>query len=126
MIGEVDHDALDRADRMSRRYQQTPVVMMKAKDIAAKAAELVSGGRADTHGDLMDNFSNIARVWNGILAAAGKEPTGGQSLDALDVANLMEGLKIARRYSGAHNSDDYVDGCGYAACAGEIAARMKE
>jgi hypothetical protein len=99
---------------------------MKAKEIATKAAELVGGGRADTHGDLFWNHQNIAHVWNGILTAAGKEPTGGQRLDALDVANLMEGLKIARRYTGALNLDDYVDGAGYAACAGEIAARMKE
>ncbi len=41
-------------------------------------------------------------------------------LDAHDVANLMEGMKIARRYSGSFNVDDYIDGAGYAAVAGEI------
>jgi hypothetical protein len=100
-------------------YQPTP----KAKDIATKAADLVGGGRADTHGDLLINHENIAHVWNGILRAAGKNAA---PLDALDVANMMEGLKIARRYTGTLNLDDYVDGAGYAACAGEIAARMKE
>jgi hypothetical protein len=34
---------------------------------------------------------------------------------------MLEALKIARRYSGAHNIDDYIDGAGYAGCAGEIA-----
>jgi hypothetical protein len=42
------------------------------------------------------------------------------------VANLMEGLKIARRYTGKFNADDYIDGCGYSACAGEIAARLAD
>ena len=32
----------------------------------------------------------------------------------------MEGLKIARRYSGGFNADDYLDGAGYAACAYEV------
>ena len=30
-------------------------------------------------------------------------------------------LKIARTQAGSHNIDDYVDACGYAAIAGEIA-----
>ena len=97
--------------------------VMKASDIATRAAELVSSERAHTHGDKLANHQKIAAVWNGILTASGK---AGQPLDAHDVANLMEGLKIARRYTGAFNIDDYLDGCGYAACAGEIAARLAD
>ena len=91
---------------------------MKAVEIATRAAELVGGDRASAHGDMLENHRKIASVWNGILAAAGKAPAA--PLNAHDVANLMEGLKIARRYSGAYNIDDYVDGSGYAALAGEI------
>lgn len=90
--------------------------------IAQQAAELVSGARASAHGPKLDNHQRIAAAWNGILAAAGKSPS--TPLDAHDVANLMEALKIARRYCGAFNVDDYVDGAGYAACAGEIKAAM--
>ena len=32
--------------------------------------------------------------------------------------------RSARRYSGAHNIDDYIDGAGYAGCAGEIASTL--
>ncbi|MCR4341662.1 MAG: DUF6378 domain-containing protein [Gemmatimonadaceae bacterium] len=46
-------------------------------------------------------------------------------LTPLDVANMMEAMKIARRKSGSHNIDDYIDGAGYAACAGEIAERAQ-
>lgn len=91
-----------------------------AADIASEAARIVGGARAVTHGDKRLNHNKIAAVWNGILAAAGKTPA--VPLDAHDVANLMEGLKIARRYLGEFNLDDYVDGAGYAACAGEIKA----
>lgn len=92
---------------------------MNAQQIAETAAGLVGGDRAKTHGNKTDNHQRIASVWNGILSAAGK-PTR-QPLDAHDVANLMEGMKIARRYAGSFNVDDYIDGAGYAAVAGEIA-----
>ena len=95
---------------------------MKASELAAKAAELVGGDRASQHGDKVQNHQCIADVWNGYLKArrtAGKP----DELTAEDVANLMECLKIARRQTGGFNPDDYVDGAGYAACAGEIRAR---
>jgi len=96
---------------------------MKAHQIAETAASLVSGDRERTHGNKTDNHQRIAAVWNGILLAAGKQPR--HALNAHDVANLMEGMKIARRYAGSFNVDDYVDGAGYAAVAGEIAAEQE-
>ena len=96
---------------------------MRASEIAAKASDLVGGDRERQHGDKVSNFTNIAHAWNGILKAAGK--AGPVALDAHDVANLMEAMKIARRYSGSYNEDDYIDGCGYSACAGEIIHYMR-
>lgn len=93
-----------------------------AETIATTAASLVGGDRARTHGDKVENHNKIAAVWNGILVAAGKAPA--KPLDAHDVATLMEGLKIARRFTGSFNLDDYVDSVGYAAVAGEIASRF--
>lgn len=94
---------------------------MKAKDIAAKAAELVGGDRERQHGATLENHAKIAAVWNGILKAAGKHV----EVDAHLVACMMEGLKIARRFSGSLNEDDYTDAAGYAAVAGEIAAEQE-
>lgn len=96
--------------------------MTAAKEVLISAADLVGGDRASTHGPKLDNHMRIASVWNGILTAAGKAPLA--PLDAHDVANLMEGLKIARRYSGGLNRDDYVDGAGYAAVAYEVREDM--
>lgn len=96
--------------------------ILKAVDIAKTAADLVGGPRNHVHGDMLVNHQKIAAVWNGILTAAGK--AGAAPLDAHDVATLMEGLKIARRYLGSFNRDDFVDGAGYAACAGEIRSRL--
>jgi hypothetical protein len=93
------------------------VAATKAADIAERAADLVSGDRAKAYGDVTEGLQRIASIWNGILAAAGKLP--GTPLTPHDVANLMEGLKIARRYTGPYNEDHYVDGAGWAAVAGE-------
>lgn len=95
---------------------------MKAAEICNNAAALVGGDRATTHGDKLENHTKIAHLWNGLLMAAGKAPA--KALDAHDVANMMEALKIARRYAGAFNPDDYIDGAGYSAVAGEVAAEM--
>lgn len=93
--------------------------MKTAGDIATEAARLVATDREQTHGRKGPNFAAIAAVWNGILEARRLNGRGGP-LDGHDAANLMEGMKIARRYSGRFNPDDYVDGAGYAAVAFEV------
>jgi hypothetical protein len=92
--------------------------MKTAKEVCACAADLVGGDRAAQHGDKIENFTRIATIWNGTLDAMGIETS--RLLDAHDVAGLMEAMKIARRYSGSFNPDDYVDGAGYAGVAYEI------
>lgn len=97
---------------------------MNASDICAKAAELVGGDRAATHGDKVINHQHIADLWHAYLSE--RLWVTKNRISALDVANMMELVKIARRMSGGHNIDDYVDGAGYAAVAGEIAERMQK
>ena len=87
---------------------------MTAKETLEEAIELIGGHRANTHGSMYENHTNIARLWNGYLHDK-------ETLTASDVANLMELLKIARRKIGELNPDDYVDGAGYAAVAFECA-----
>jgi hypothetical protein len=36
----------------------------------------------------------------------------------------MEGLKIARRYTGPYRADNYIDGAGWASVAGEVGAKV--
>lgn len=92
---------------------------MKAHEIAAKAADLVGGDREKQHGSKRRNFQNIAELWNGYLST---RPDHDLPLSAIDVGHLMVLLKVARTQLGSFNPDDYVDGAGYMACAGEIAA----
>lgn len=89
---------------------------MNAVDLIEKAAELVGGDRATTHGDKHRNFANIAALWNAYL-----QPKQGALISPSDVGIMMTLLKIARTQSGSINLDDFVDAVGYIACSGEIA-----
>lgn len=91
---------------------------MKASEILSDVAALVSGDREASHGDKRQNHQNIAALWNAFLAIR-REPAA--PLNEVDAALLMALLKIARTQTGAHNIDDYRDGCGYIAIAGELA-----
>lgn len=94
---------------------------MRSGDILAKATELVGGERQRTHGDKLQNHQNIARLWSAYLA---NRQNPAQEISALDVAMMMALLKISRTQLGDQNSDDYIDGAGYMAIAGEIAGEV--
>lgn len=99
--------------------------MVKADEILKTATGIVSGDRAASHGDKLANHDCIGALWNGYLRArvlVGRPA----DLNAEDVANLMELMKVARRLTGSFNVDDYVDGAGYAAVAGECRSRIDE
>lgn len=113
----------DPTGAFERAYAEAAGVPVDAKprratDIATKAADLVGGDRDRQHGAKHDNFTRIAATWNAWLAIR-KDPAA--PLDAHDVGCMLALMKLARTQSGALNVDDYVDACGYAACAGEVA-----
>lgn len=84
---------------------------MKRAEILDTAKEYVTKDRAADHGNMEDNFSNIARYWSVHL---------GIELTAEDVAVMMTLLKLARIKSNRKHMDNWVDGAGYLACGGEI------
>ena len=98
---------------------------LRASDFCVEAARLVAGPRNMTHGDKEINFECTALLWEAYLIARSLSDTSepGWRLDAIDVGNMMELMKIARRLNGTFNADDYVDAAGYAGCTGEIAAK---
>ena len=93
---------------------------MKAYEIAEKAANLIAGDRAETHGDKHKTFARIAAYWTVYLQ---NRPNPEAPISAVDVGFMMADLKKARVQGGQLNVDDFVDFCGYGACAGEIAMR---
>ena len=95
---------------------------MNTTEILKKTEKLVSESRHDKHGDKVINHENISRLWTSYLQNKFK-----LNLVILpeDVACLMTLLKLARTQAGKFNLDDYIDACGYAAIAGEIANKRQ-
>jgi hypothetical protein len=89
----------------------------KAQDILASASATV-GTRNDTHGDKVTSFQLIADFWN--LYLDGRRDQAGEPITALNVAQMMELLKIVRSIQGLPVEDHFLDSAGYAAIAGEI------
>ena len=93
--------------------------MSSRDDILATAKALINGDRASDYGPADENHQRIANFWNTyIYDGVPREIT------ATDVACLMILLKVARLAHSTENArDSFVDICGYAALAGEMAEK---
>ena len=94
---------------------------MKAEEILRTAADLVSGPRAEQHGDVDFTFGTASTLFEGIV---------GQEISPTDGIMFMVCLKIARMVSKRNsgipiNIDDYIDACGYLALAGQLESEDK-
>ena len=80
------------------------------------AKQYVTKDREATHGEMEDNFESIGMLWEQYFSYE-------WSFSPTDVAVMMALLKIARLKSNKDNPDNYIDACGYMACAGELALK---
>lgn len=85
--------------------------MKKRKWILEHAEKCVNGDRNHRYSEPEDAFECIADLWSAYLH---------REVTAIDVANMMILLKIARTMGGEGSIDNFVDIAGYAACGGEI------
>ena len=92
-------------------------------DILDRAKAIVTGEREKQYGKPEDNFAAVAQMWEVYL----REQCVGEGADVRvapeDVAMMMVLLKVGRLMTGDYLADNYVDICGYVACAGEIAGK---
>ena len=70
--------------------------------------------RQSQYGEPENSFGLIAEYWSVYLQ---------RPITAVQVADMMELLKIARSQNQSYHEDNYIDRAGYAILAGEIAAR---
>ena len=94
---------------------------MNRSEILSEANACITKDRAATHGNAEDNFSAIASGWDWWLSIREHGP-----LSAFDVAMMMTIFKTARAASNKSHDDNFVDGAGYYALAGEIATKPAE
>jgi uncharacterized protein DUF6378 len=86
---------------------------MIAADVCTRAADLVDGDRRRQHGEPEVTHACIAALWSTYLAD--------RQLTGHDVAMMLLLVKVARITTGTLNPDNYVDICGYAGIAAELA-----
>ena len=88
---------------------------MKRAEILDTAKGYVTQDRASQHGNMEDNFRNIETAWCWWDSIKPDDlPVG------MDCAVKMTLLKISRIASNPNHIDNWVDGCGYLACGGEL------
>ena len=119
--GRSDDWVADFAYRMSKDGTATSVNRAGVdpnawtrSGILNQAEQYVTKDRAATHGNMEDNFREIAELWTQYTE---------RTFSSLDVAVMMTLLKIARLKSNPDNADNWIDACGYLACGGELATQ---
>ena len=87
---------------------------MKIKEVLDRAEDIVLNQRQKEYSQQSKTQMHIqiAQVWSGILD---------RDVTAHEVALCMAGLKLVRASCQPGHEDSYVDLCGYAAIAAEIA-----
>lgn len=89
------------------------------------ALNLVTGDRAEQHGDAYDQCDLAAQFWSTYLAGRGFiDPRN--ALAPVDVSQMMLLLKVSRDVLGAFNCDTFVDQAGYSALSYAIKNRMND
>ena len=99
---------------------------MTRADVLDEAKKCVCGHRPQDYGTPEDNFATIGSLWSAYLRAAHPNlKVDFNEITAKDVAIMMSLLKVAR-IATSPSPDSFIDLAGYAACAGEINARMSK
>lgn len=83
------------------------------KPMLHAAQDLIQGDRQQDYGNKLQNFSQIAMLWQGTLAM---KLAPGQRITPEDVALCMMQVKIARLAKSPDHKDSIVDVAGYAGC----------
>ena len=113
-FSQADYDRMMEPHNVP--FNPAPTSGTIASGILREAADIVEGARGATHGDKERSFQAIAGLWTAYLAAR----KDGGDITALDVAWMMNLLKIARSVQGTFIRDHATDAAGYAAIAGEL------
>lgn len=81
------------------------------EELLAQVEKCICHDRNDTYGPPENSFQLIADFWTTYL---------GHPVSPVQVADMMELLKIARRIGRKGHIDNYIDGAGYAIIGGEL------
>ena len=87
------------------------------KSLLQRAHETIHGQRQLDYGDKLQNFAQIAMIWQGMLA---HKLLPSARITPEDVALLMIGVKASRLAKSPTHTDSWLDIAGYAGCADHL------
>lgn len=88
-------------------------MISKKKPMLLAAQDVISGDRQRDYGDKLQNFSQIAMLWQGTLATLLKPDA---AITPELVALCMIQVKVARLAKSPDHGDSILDVAGYAGC----------
>lgn len=97
----------------TKTFKEAKALIPAPTSMLAHADSLINGQRQQDYGDKLQNFSQIAMLFQGVLATK-LRPT--EKITPEDVALLMIQVKIARLAKSPDHYDSIVDVAGYAGC----------
>lgn len=95
-------------------------MLVITSNLAADAHAIVHGAREDEYGSKLQNFTQIAMLFQGTLAT---KLLPNSRITPEDVALLMMQVKIARLAKSPDHHDSILDVAGYAICYDELQAQ---
>jgi len=90
---------------------------LRRKPMLQRAKELIGGDRQRDYGNKLQNFSQIAMLWQGTLAP---KLQATEKITPEEVALCMMQVKIARLSKSPDHADSILDIAGYAGCYDEV------
>lgn len=108
-LGETPNKTTQAAMQQARQIQESKPF----PSLLQRAEETINGQRQADYGDKLQNFSQIAMIWQGILA---HKLLPNAAISPEDVAAMMIGLKLSRVAKTPDHTDSWLDIAGYAGC----------
>lgn len=115
-ISEHEYNWLKSCEKLVHKFSANNYAAseeQRKKPLLQRANELIGGDRQRDYGNKLQNFSQIAMLWQGTLAT---KLQASAQITAEDVALCMMQVKIARLAKSPDHQDSILDIAGYAGC----------
>jgi len=115
-ISEREYNWLNSCEKILRESQAAAFAVqeeLRKKPMLQRANELIGSDRQRDYGNKLQNFSQIAMLWQGTLAP---KLQAAEKITPEEVALCMMQVKIARLSKSPDHADSILDIAGYAGC----------
>lgn len=127
---QIEQAAVDLRESFNQALYGDDPNRVTKRSVLETALQTVAD-RGVPYGGVEDNFNRIALLWSAHMENRFRasfdewdHPPPMPKFDASDVAMMMALMKIARLEANPGHADSWVDVAGYAACGGEIGAKL--